>query len=117
MRILAIYYMVYVLKPEGGSEVRISLGEVRHVARLARLILSPDEEVRFQRELSTILDYMDMLKEVPAEGIEPTFHAHSITNALREDAMVASPDHAEALRIAPAVHEGAFAVPRIIDEG
>jgi len=56
----------------------ISKEEVQHIAKLARLGLTEKEIKKFQKELSSILDYIEKLKEVDVSSIEPT--SHSITN-------------------------------------
>jgi len=63
----------------------ISKEEVRHVAKLARISISKKDEEKFQRELSSILDYFDLLKRVNVEGILPTHHIVSIENVMRKD--------------------------------
>ena len=95
--------------------MKITSEEVVHVARLARLKLEPVEIVRFQRELSSILAYMDMLKEVETADIEPTFHVHSLANALRDDLVQQSQPREEALVNAPKINKDFFEVPRVIE--
>ena len=95
--------------------MKITESEVIHVARLARLNLEPEELSRFQRELSSILDYMDLLKAVKTDGVEPTFHAQTIVNALRDDLAMASQSRDDALRNAPVSHDNAFSVPKVIE--
>jgi len=95
--------------------VKITESEVLHVARLARLNLEPELLVRFQRELSCILDSIVRLKEVDTTGVEPTFHAHSLTNALREDSVLPSQSRHDALSNAPRLHEDTFVVPKVIE--
>jgi aspartyl-tRNA(Asn)/glutamyl-tRNA(Gln) amidotransferase subunit C len=97
------------------ESVKITKEEVLHVSRLARLTLLPDEISRYRKELSAILDYMDMLKELDTSGIEPTFHTQSITNALREDEVIPSQDRGNALLNAPKTHDGAIVVPKVIE--
>ena len=63
----------------------ISKKEVEHIAKLARLGLSEKEIKKFRKELSSILDYVEKLKEVDLTDVEPTFHALKIENILRED--------------------------------
>jgi len=48
--------------------------EVQHIAKLARLGLTKKEIEKFQKELSSILDYFNLLKEVDVSEVEPTFH-------------------------------------------
>lgn len=52
----------------------ISKQEVQHIAKLARLGLTGAEIKKFQKELSSILDYFNSLKEVDVSAKEPTFH-------------------------------------------
>lgn len=61
---------------------------VKHIAKLARLGLTPKETEKMQKDLSLILDYFNLLKEVDVTGIEPTFHSISNLDAfLRKDEM------------------------------
>jgi len=68
----------------------ISKKEVQHIAKLARLGITKKEEKKFQKELSSILDYFQSLQEVDVSGIEPTFHSTEDilikkTEIMRED--------------------------------
>jgi len=63
----------------------ISKKEVKHIAKLARLGLTEKEIKKFQRELSSILDYFEKLKEVKIEEVKPTSHSIKIENIFRED--------------------------------
>jgi len=98
------------------SESKISLGDVEHVARLARLDLSPAEKERMQRELDGILSYIDKLRALPTEGVEPTSHAVPMTNVMREDVSRPSFPQEEMLANAPARSGELFRVPKIIEE-
>jgi aspartyl-tRNA(Asn)/glutamyl-tRNA(Gln) amidotransferase subunit C len=60
--------------------------DVKYVAALARLEIDADKEMRLQKEMETILNYVDTLSELDVSGIEPTAHAVQMTNVLREDA-------------------------------
>jgi aspartyl-tRNA(Asn)/glutamyl-tRNA(Gln) amidotransferase subunit C len=63
----------------------ISRDEVLHVARLARLELSDDEVMRFQEQLSAILDAVSKVSELDLTGVPPTSHPLEIANAWAED--------------------------------
>lgn len=65
----------------------ISKEEVKHIAKLARLGLSGEEIKKFQKDLSAILDYFEILKEVNISKVESTFHpAESfLSDKIRED--------------------------------
>ena len=93
----------------------LSLEEVRHVASLARLSLSADEEERYRHQLSAILEAMEQLKAVNTDQVEPTSHAIAVEGMLREDVVVPSMDPEKALANAPAKVGTSFAVPKIIE--
>jgi aspartyl-tRNA(Asn)/glutamyl-tRNA(Gln) amidotransferase subunit C len=59
--------------------------QVRHIAKLARLRLSDAEVEKFATEMTSILKYIDMLKEVDTNGVEPTAQVTGLHNAFRDD--------------------------------
>ncbi len=61
--------------------------QVLHIAKLARLTLTPEEVDKMTKELSSILNYIEILNEVDTTSVEPTAQVTGITNALREDAV------------------------------
>ncbi len=63
----------------------ISKKEIKHIAKLARLGLSEKEMGKMEKELSSILEYFEKLKEVDVSKVEPTFHSVPIENVMRED--------------------------------
>ncbi len=63
----------------------IDEGTVRHVARLARLHLEPDELERMRAELSSILEHVDRIQAIDLEGVPPTTHVEELENVLRDD--------------------------------
>ena len=63
----------------------ISKTEVKHIAKLARIELSAEEIEKFRKDLSTILEYIEKLKSVNTEGVEPLASVTGLENALRED--------------------------------
>lgn len=64
---------------------QLSDDDVRHIASLARLTISDEDVKRFSKELTSILDYVDMLQEVDTKDVEPTAQVTGLNNALRED--------------------------------
>ena len=95
--------------------MKITKDEVLYVADLARLDLDSEMIDKFAGQIGTILDYVDKLNEVDTEGVRPTSHAISLTNAFREDEQI---DHLEreiALANAPQKEDGSFVVPKIIE--
>jgi aspartyl-tRNA(Asn)/glutamyl-tRNA(Gln) amidotransferase subunit C len=97
-------------------EARITLEEVEHVARLARLELRPEEKERMRRELDGILAYIDKLRALDVDGVEPTSHAVPLTNIMRDDEPRPSFPRDEMLANAPDPHGAFFRVPKIIEE-
>jgi len=95
---------------------KITLQEVEHVARLARLELSGAEKERMRRELDGILSYIDKLRALDTTGVEPTSHAVPLTNVLRDDVEKPSLPREEMLANAPDRNRELFRVPRIIEE-
>ena len=93
----------------------ISRDEVKHVARLARLALTEDEERRMTEQLSSILEYIEKLNELDTGDIEPTYHAVEMTNVLRDDEVRPSYPLDEVLKNAPDRQGPFFIVPRIIE--
>lgn len=63
----------------------ISKKQVEHIAKLARLGLTIQEKEKFQKELSSILDYVEQLKEVDIKGVEPFTHLGIKESVLRQD--------------------------------
>ena len=89
--------------------------DVKYVAHLARLSLSPDEEQKIGAQLGNILGYIEKLKEVDVTGVEPTAHAFPLVNVTRPDEVRPSISNEEALRNAPANANGLFIVPKIVE--
>jgi len=89
--------------------------DVKYVAHLARLSLSPEEEHRIGEQLGHVLGYIEKLREVDVSGVEPTAHAFPLVNVVRSDAVRPSISHEDALRNAPAQANGLFMVPKIVE--
>lgn len=85
----------------------LTLDEVRHVARLARLRLTEAELEAMREQLSSILDYVDMLQEVDVTGVPPTAQVTDVVNVVRPDEVRPSLPLEEALAEAPR-REGNF---------
>ncbi len=92
----------------------ISIEDVEHVARLARLALSEDEKETFRRQLSDVLEHARVISEVDTEGVEPTSHTLPLVNVFRDDVARPSLPTEEVTSNAPWAADGAFRVPRIV---
>jgi len=89
--------------------------DVKYVAHLARLALTPEEEQKLGAQLGHILSYVEKLKELDVTNVEPTAHAVPLTNVTRPDELRPSLPHDEAMRNAPAQANGLFVVPKIVE--
>ena len=88
--------------------------QVRKVAHLARLELTPKEEEQFTTQLSSILDYFEQLGELNTENVAPTTRAIDVSNITRVDNLEACPDREAILNCAPEREEEFFRVPKIL---
>ena len=93
----------------------LSIDEVRHIARLARLRLSPEEEQRYTEQLSAILDYAARLSSIDTSAVSPTATVLPFPAPLRPDEIRLSLDQALALANAPASEDGLFRVPPVLE--
>jgi aspartyl-tRNA(Asn)/glutamyl-tRNA(Gln) amidotransferase subunit C len=86
---------------------------VRHVARLARLHLSEEEEETMRRELSGILEHIEEITSLDLDDVPVTTHVVQLENVLGEDVPHEELSAEDALREAPEVAGGGFSVPRM----
>lgn len=94
----------------------ISRKEVVHVANLARLSLSSEEELLYTEQLGAILDHARDIMALKTEDLPPTAHPLELKNVFRPDVVTPSVDREEVLSQAPASQDGKFLVPRILGE-
>ena len=89
--------------------------DLQHVAHLARLNLTKEEEQQFGAQLGQILGYIAKLNELDVSQVEPTAHAVPLVNVTRPDEIRPSLSNEQALRNAPASANGLFVVPKIVE--
>jgi aspartyl-tRNA(Asn)/glutamyl-tRNA(Gln) amidotransferase subunit C len=89
--------------------------DVKYVAHLARLSLTPEEEQKIGAQLGSVLGYIEKLKEVDISNVEPTAHAFPLVNVTRPDEIRPSMSSEDVLRNAPAQANGLFIVPKIVE--
>lgn len=89
--------------------------DIKYVAHLARVALTPEEEARLGQQLGGILGYVNKLREADVTGVEPTAHAFPMVNVTRQDEIRPSLTNEEALGNAPARLNGLFVVPKIVE--
>ena len=93
----------------------ITIDEVRKIAYLARLKLSPEEEQRYAEQLSAILEYAARLQEVDTSKIPPTATVLPLRAPLRADEIRPSTPREQILANASSKREGMFQVPPVLD--
>ena len=90
--------------------------QVRKVAHLARLELTPQEEEQFTSQLGSILDYFEQLSELDVTDVPPTTRAIDVSNVTRLDQLQEVSDRNSILDSAPEQEGDFFKVPKILNE-
>jgi len=89
---------------------------IRHIALISRIELTDEQISRFGKQFADILSYVDMLKELDTDGVEPMAHALDISNVLADDKVGESLSVEKALANAPARLGNLYKVPKVIGE-
>ncbi|MGQ5522610.1 Asp-tRNA(Asn)/Glu-tRNA(Gln) amidotransferase subunit GatC [Chitinimonas sp. PSY-7] len=89
--------------------------DVRRIARLARLRVSDEEVTEVGRQLNGILGLIEKLQAIDTEGVEPMSHARDVALRLRDDEATAPNIRDKFQAIAPAVENGLYLVPKVIE--
>jgi aspartyl-tRNA(Asn)/glutamyl-tRNA(Gln) amidotransferase subunit C len=97
------------------KENKINLDQVRHIALLARLELTAEEEQRMLGDLEQMLEYVDKLNQLETTAVEPTAQVGDLGAAMRDDVVANCDDPASILANAPEAREQMFKVPKIIE--
>ncbi len=95
-------------------EPKITLEQVRHVAKLARLDLSDQQVQKYAGQLGSILAYVEKIGQIDTSGVEPMAHVLPLHNVLREDEIQPSLPLEEVLKNAPETDGPFFKVPKVI---
>jgi len=93
----------------------VSKEDVKHIAVLSRLTVPEGELDKFTEQFNQILNYADKMQKLDTTGIEPTASILPVSNVFREDVALPGVSHEDALKNAPAVHNGGFRVPRVLE--
>jgi len=93
--------------------MKITDKQVKHVAQLARIALSPEQITQFTAELSKILDFVEELNRVDTKGVAETAHVTGLSNVTRADRPSAPLDQKTFLDGAPAHQQGQVKVPGV----
>ncbi len=96
------------------SEI-ISIKDVQHVAKLARLAMSDEEMKKYQGQLERILAHIAKLKEINTDGVPATAHPYETVGAWREDVAKPFGDFEALFKNAPEMEETFYKVKKVIE--
>lgn len=91
----------------------LSIEEIKKIASLARISLTPKEEERYAETISAVLGYVEMLNEVNTDKILPTYQVTGLTGIIRADEPFESPIKKELVELMPKTKAGLLEVPGI----
>lgn len=95
---------------------KITVDEVKHVAKLANLDLSDAEIAKFTKQLGEVIDYnVDLLNQVDTGGVEPLYQVNDEVNRTRDDQTEPSLSQEQVLKNAASTHNGFFKVKAILE--
>ena len=91
----------------------ITINDVEHVAKLARLELTEEEKELYTRQLGAVLEYVNQMNEVDTSNVKPMSHAVDFVNVMRDDNVYYDHTKEELMANAPEEENGFFRVPKI----
>ena len=94
----------------------ITIKDVEHIAKLAKLEFTGAEKEKLTLQMNQILDYMEKLDSLDTDNIEPLSHVIELSNVFRSDEVKPGVSTEDALKNAPAKDEQFFKVPKVIGE-
>ena len=90
------------------SSTKISLDQLRHIAKLARLEINPDKEDYLAKQLSETATYIDVLSELDTTNVDPTYQTNHLKNITRDDVVGESLTQSDALSQSKDTYNGYF---------
>ena len=93
----------------------LSHDQIRRIAQLARIAVRDEEAEMVRERLNRVLGLIDQLQAVPTAGVEPMSHALDLVQPLRPDAVTESDQRERFQAGAPAVRDGHYLVPKVIE--
>ena len=93
----------------------LSDDQIRRIAKLARIAIGEAESAEVRSRLNRVLGLIDQLQAVDTTGVEPMSHALDLVQPLRADAVTESNRRGECQAGAPAVEDGLYLVPKVIE--
>lgn len=95
--------------------MKLTLDDIRRIAQLARIEIDAQAAREVHAKLESIFAMIDELQAVDTTGVEPMSHAQDLVLALREDRVTEADRHADYQKVAPAVEDGLYLVPRVVE--
>ncbi|MFP4155203.1 MAG: Asp-tRNA(Asn)/Glu-tRNA(Gln) amidotransferase subunit GatC [Halothiobacillaceae bacterium] len=89
--------------------------DVDRIAQLARLGVEGAQRTAYSRDLSRILDLVEQMEGVDVQAVEPMAHPLDMKQRLRADEVTESDQRSQFQSVAPAVEQGLYLVPRVIE--
>jgi aspartyl-tRNA(Asn)/glutamyl-tRNA(Gln) amidotransferase subunit C len=89
--------------------------DVRRIAALARIAITPEESGEVLERLNRVLALIDEMRAVDVAGVEPMAHALELSQRLRADRITERDQHDVYQSVAPAVEEDLYLVPKVIE--
>lgn len=93
----------------------LNITDVKRIAHLARIEINDTEADKTLQKLTGILGLIEQMQAVDTTGIEPMSHSQDVTQRLREDVVTATNQREAFQKNAPAVEDGLFLVPKVIE--
>jgi len=90
--------------------------DVLHIAKLANLPLRKDEIEKYEKQLSSILEYIEKLQKVNTDNVSETSQVTNLENVTRDDSTTPSLSQDQALSNTNNKHNGAFKVKAILEQ-
>jgi aspartyl-tRNA(Asn)/glutamyl-tRNA(Gln) amidotransferase subunit C len=94
----------------------VTIKEVEHIAKLAKLEFTDTEKEKFTHQLNQILEYVEQMNKLDTSNVEPLSHVIELSNVFRADEVKQGVSTEEALKNAPSKTEEFFKVPKVINE-
>lgn len=95
--------------------MKVDKETVKYIANLSKIKVSEDEIDKYSKDLSQVIQFVEVLNEVNIEGVKPTAHILNIQNVFRKDEVKPSYDRDELLANAPSKEAGCYSVPKVVE--
>ena len=94
----------------------VTIKDVEHIAKLAKLEFTEAEKEKFTHQMNQILEYMEQLNTLDTSNVEPLSHVIELSNVFRADEVKPGVSTEDALKNAPEKDEHYFKVPKVLSE-